>query len=410
MKKLANGNVCPDDLDYTDASAKYKTLGLADHKDDVFYTGADEELCWSCGWTSYNQNFSSYGSRLRIMHALNNTGLWAVGTRWMIRDEPNDRFLGNNYMTLKFLNRQPGLTIPMPQVRSLSEAGDAIYFTVESRMSGDTLWDVWDTSTKEERDGYVRQLADAFRQLRQFTAPRPQKVDGSQLDDLVVADCEMGPGRCFKIPYNADEWLDGFGADLRIGLAKLHQTTDPVVIEEKYRELKASFPSSGPYVLSHADCHLRNVFVKDGRVQGIVDWKRAGYYPWWVERWITWQAMPEEMHQQLWAELEPEIDEDKFQELVISKVIPAVQAFLVCGHDHLPQMASWLKPDFCGCKKHGGEFRTMFWGKPISCQVRKLPPELEALLAGYNRKDPWATDQKKIESKTATDDDDQPEA
>jgi len=35
----------------------------------------DDELCWSCGWTVYNQMTSSYGSHIRIIQTRANTGI-----------------------------------------------------------------------------------------------------------------------------------------------------------------------------------------------------------------------------------------------------------------------------------------------------------------------------------------------
>lgn len=59
----------------------------------------DEELCWSCGWSAYSELTSSYGSRIRIIHTRANTGIWEVGSRWLIRDKPNDASLGNDFIT-----------------------------------------------------------------------------------------------------------------------------------------------------------------------------------------------------------------------------------------------------------------------------------------------------------------------
>ncbi|KEF57610.1 uncharacterized protein A1O9_05528 [Exophiala aquamarina CBS 119918] len=114
MKTFGTRNGAPDDMDYTDPTNKYKNLRSAKYANrDVFYYGPEVELCWSCGWNTHSQRYSSYASRLRIIHTRRNCGLWAVGTRWILRDEQNDRFLGNHYMTLKFLHKQPNLTIPV---------------------------------------------------------------------------------------------------------------------------------------------------------------------------------------------------------------------------------------------------------------------------------------------------------
>jgi hypothetical protein len=58
-----------------------------------------KQLCWVCGWTSGAQSWSSYASRLKIFHWRRNLALWEVGHRWIIRDQPNDRTLGNDYVS-----------------------------------------------------------------------------------------------------------------------------------------------------------------------------------------------------------------------------------------------------------------------------------------------------------------------
>ena len=399
MKTISMGNEVPDDMDYTDPTRKYKNLEFLENRNMsrfcFHYLGPDEELCWACGWNTRNQKYSSYGPRVRVMHTRQNGGIWTIGTRWILRDEPNDRFLGNNYITLKFLHKQPDLTIPLPkEIQSLSQTTDPIYLTLESRVPGDTLMEVWPTLSQEEKASYSRQLADAIRQLRRFTAPRPQKVDGSQLDDVVLGMCQTSrPGNCFKIGYTVDEWLDGLGADLRIGLSSVHKSADPVVIEEKFQELKANFPACEPYVLTHGDLNLTNIIVKDGKIQGIVDWELSGYYPWWMERWATYVNSNDysiELFRPVWNELMPEIDFEKWSKLIDDKMFPAVQAWGHCSHHHPGEDTVWWRPSFCECRPVQGEFRACEWGMSLSCEIVEMTAEQEALLEEYKRKDPWA--------------------
>jgi thiamine kinase-like enzyme len=254
--------------------------------------------------------------------------------------------------------------------------------------------EVWPILSQEEKASYSRQLADAIRQLRQFTAPRPQKVDGSQLDDVVIGRCAFSrPGNCFKIGYTVNEWLDSLGVDLRMGLSTIHKTVDPIVIEEKFQELKASFPNCEPYVLTHADLNLSNIIVKDGKIQGIVDWEMAGYYPWWMERRATYRNSndaSDELFEPVWKELMPEIDFEKWLELIDEKTFPAQKAWGHCMHAHPGIYDVWQKAPFCECRPIQGVFKACDWGMPFSCKIYQLTAEQEALLEGYKRKDPWA--------------------
>jgi hypothetical protein len=75
-----------------------------------------------------------------------------------------------------------------------------------SRAQGATLDSIWRTLTPEQKLGYKDQLADCIRQIRQFTAPTAQKVDGSALDDVIIGHCNRRhPPTCKKIGYTTEE-------------------------------------------------------------------------------------------------------------------------------------------------------------------------------------------------------------
>lgn len=35
--------------------------------------------------------------------------------------------------------------------------------------------------------------------------------------------------------------------------------------------------------MSHLDLNMTNIIVKDDKIEAIIDWEMAGYYPWWAE-------------------------------------------------------------------------------------------------------------------------------
>ena len=103
----------------------------------VIYNGKDIELCWSCGWTAYDQMTASYGSRIRIIHTNNNVGIWELGHRWLVRDQPNDATLGNDFITQEFLRSQPNLGVPLVErMKKLSAPTDKVDLTLMSRAQG----------------------------------------------------------------------------------------------------------------------------------------------------------------------------------------------------------------------------------------------------------------------------------
>ncbi|KAH6672002.1 hypothetical protein B0J14DRAFT_618383 [Halenospora varia] len=248
------------------------------------------ELCWACGWNTYHELNSTYGPRVKIFHARDNIGLWVIGSQWLVRDQPNDVTLGNDYMTQQFLRDQPaGLTSSIPlikEMRILSAPTDKIRFTLMSRAQGAPLDLIWPAVNRRQRIDIQRQFANCLIQLRQFTAPVAQKVDGSRLDDVMIARCRRQSPTCKKIGYTKEEWFENIAEELRRGISKQYKIKDPNTIEEKYQELKDNFPEGEPYVLTHADLNLSNIIVKDGQIEAIIDWEMAGYYPWWAERWF----------------------------------------------------------------------------------------------------------------------------
>ncbi|KAF4626711.1 hypothetical protein G7Y89_g11449 [Cudoniella acicularis] len=200
------------------------------------------KLCRSCGWNAYLQGTSSYVSRIRILHARDNIALWEMGSRWLIRAQPNNKSLGNDYMTYQFLCKQ-GVNIPLVKhMQRLSEPTDEIQFTLTSRAQGVTLDSIWTILSPEEKSNYRGQMANALKLLRQFTSKGVQKVDGSPLDDTLVGLCvRRQPPTCKKIGYTTNEWFENIAAELRCGLSRLHKTKDATIIEQKLQELKITF-------------------------------------------------------------------------------------------------------------------------------------------------------------------------
>lgn len=379
MIDWASGNV-PVEHDYTHPERHFEGL-VADSRrpDEVriplewikqgFRSNFDETvlLCWACGWTAEDQA-GSYGPRIKMMHSRNNMGIWSIGTKWLILDQPNDPNMGADYMTWKFLKEQPGLTIPLLEtMQRLSEPNDPIQFTLVPRAQGSTLHAVWHKLTPEQKDSYKDQMADILKQLRQFTAPYPQRVNGDELPDIVVGVCHGGHGPgCISLGRTREEWLENMADDLRFGIAVKCRTTDPDVIEPKLQELKDSFPAGEPYTLSHMDLNLTNIIVKDDKIEAIIDWEMAGYYPWWAEVY-TLLHMRNAEHDffsgpdGVWSRVHPDLAPlgPAFQAM-FDRIGPVAKAFdrasLRAIHDvpaDAPQV-SFHRPVFCKCKPRGG--------------------------------------------------------
>jgi hypothetical protein len=44
----------------------------------------NKELCWTCGWNTYNELDSSYEPRVNSFNTRDNKGLWAIGSQWLL--------------------------------------------------------------------------------------------------------------------------------------------------------------------------------------------------------------------------------------------------------------------------------------------------------------------------------------
>jgi hypothetical protein len=378
--------------DYTHPEQYYKGLTLAIENESeeiidqrheqgilgLFCGHPNQELCWSCGWSTYLELTSSYGSRVKIMHARENIGVWAIGSQWLLRDQPNDPTLGNDYMTQQFLRAQLCLNVPLvKEMRLLSNPEDKIHYTLMSRAQGVTLDSIWGILTPEQKAGYKDQLADSIRQIRKFTSPVAKKVDGSALDDVIIGVCgRRHPPTCKKIGYTTEEWFENVAEELRRGLSKIHKTEDPTIIEAKLQELKDDFPKAEPYVLTHADLNLTNIIVKDERIEAIIDWEMSGYYPWWAERWLSIMGSDHEtsgLFESLWADLSPELDEDAFSKQVFEKLEPVLVAWEWAFGDisHPGKETELLRPGFCQCKPYAGRFSLLGLGQRYEHKLKE---------------------------------------
>jgi hypothetical protein len=333
-------------------------------------------LCWACGWTNRHQLHSSYSPRVKIFHSRCNMGMWDIAGRWVLRDQPNDMSTGNDLMTQKFLRAQPGHTIPLvSDMLELSGPNDPVQLTLMRQARGRRLNVVWPQLSAAQREGYVRQMATIIQQLRQFTAPCAQKVDGSLLDDFVIGYCisRRAPS-CTKIGRTTEAWLDALEPSLRGGLSRLHKTTDPAIIEAKLHELRANFPSGAPYYLTHGDLNLSNIIVHNDKIEAILDWEMAGYYPWWAERYLSLfnKAPSNDLFEPVWALLEPERNHAKMQQEVCFGVGKVITVFGKCNVDHPGEHDCWLRPAFSACEASAG---TVLWsdcGNQVEHKLRDV--------------------------------------
>jgi serine/threonine protein kinase len=243
----------------------------------------DHQLCWACGWTTVHQMRSSYNPRIKVVLTRENMGLWALGSKYLLKDFPNDGSSpGNDYVTHRFLQSQPNSSVPLlKEMQLLSKPTDKTYLLLMSRSESKSLESIWPEVTIKQRLDLRRQMLRILRELRKFTASGAHTVDGGKISDYILGGCSVTRPLCKTIGFNTEEWFANIEEELRVGLEKIHETKDPIIIEREYQKLKSNFPKSEPYILTHGDLTLGNILVDENiQITEIIDWEHAGYYPW----------------------------------------------------------------------------------------------------------------------------------
>jgi hypothetical protein len=321
-------------------------------------------LCRACGWTAYNECCSSYLPRLRIFHTRTNDGLWVMGNDYVMWDRIRTPRRQNDYMTVKFLQEKGTKNIPLvEEMYQFGKEDSKFQFTIMSRAKGVPLINIWESLSEDVKKGYAQQMIVALRELRQFTSPIPCRVDGSTLWDNIIGQCPVG--ECKTIEKTKEEWFDGMAADLRYGLSNRLKTEDKNIIDAALQDIMDRFPDNAPYVLTHADLNMGNIVVHEGKIEAIIDWEVAGYYPWWVERWACRQRSGNgsfELFDMVWSELNPDLDDNEFSEKVFEPVVDATAAWGSCDIEHTESHDIWLRPPFCECKPYAGIIQKSRWG------------------------------------------------
>ena len=221
---------------------------------------------------------------------------------------------------------------------------------------------------------YSRQVTEVLRELRKYTSPVAQKVDGTPLDDTAIGVCSDLLPCCKKIGSTGEDWIDNISEELRHGLARRHETNDPVVIEEKLGQIRERFPNQGPYVLTHGDLHAGNIMVKDGKIEAIIDWELAGYYPWWFEyyrSYIVSDRVKEELFDPIWhsfPDLTRGMNQDEYS-AYMGPIAEVMGLYQLCQTEHPNHDGHWRRPAFCDCRPFGGRIHLRDLGEPTGHRI-----------------------------------------
>ncbi|KAF2706951.1 kinase-like protein [Pleomassaria siparia CBS 279.74] len=305
------------------------------------------------------------------IYARSGGGLWHIGNEWFLWDRVNNGRLGNDFITHQFLRSHTIQNIPLVEkMQLISEPTDKVQFTLMSRTRGIPLRDIWDSLSKEQKQGYRDQLIAALREMRQFTAPFPQRADGTPLHDKIIAECQPAAANCKSIGKTKEEWFNNIADELRYGISLMLETKDATIIQERFQQLQDNFPEPGTCVLTHGDLTLGNIIVDihNGRIVAIIDWERAGFYPWWAERLFATMGGSSELLDPIWDKVCPDVDDEAF----FAAVSPVMDVRLVweeCPIEHSEEDDAWFQRAFCECKPFGGKIYKKFLGAKLEHRI-----------------------------------------
>ncbi|KAH8647525.1 kinase-like domain-containing protein [Ilyonectria robusta] len=190
--------------------------------------------------------------------------------------------------------------VPIPEVFGWTKDADQIFIYM-SLMDGETLQDRWSAMSEVERQAVCQELkhmAKAWRALKQDKYDRyVGSLDIQPLNDVLLAE--------------------------RPGLVGPFRSTDAV--QQFHEACGIGIDGKEPIMFTHNDLVPPNILLSQGpnpRVQAIIDWGQAGWYPAYWEyckaRWVRLRpedfsdAMQEEWHTQYLPSILDPVDNEAY--------------------------------------------------------------------------------------------------
>ncbi|PGH11236.1 hypothetical protein AJ79_04967 [Helicocarpus griseus UAMH5409] len=134
--------------------------------------------------------------------------------------------------------------LPVPHVHAVGNSDGDKYIQMDF-VPGQTLEQVWEDMSGQEKQDIARQLGHIITTMRSVPPPTQS-----------ICSCD----------------------DTGIRDSRAYQTTSPAVHDAFAAKLRITHR----IVLSHCDLAPRNIIVRDGKVVVLIDWGDAGWYP---EHW-----------------------------------------------------------------------------------------------------------------------------
>ncbi|KAI1391614.1 kinase-like protein [Hypoxylon trugodes] len=265
---MTEGDITGHNIETTSEVAS--VFGINDERDSanastkVYGPRDPSEPCVACGWTLAEDQCTSYKSSVKLFYAASSRGAWALGSKFILKERgtfPPSHEAAN----IRFLKERT--SIPIPNMIQDWYEGDK-YFTITSRIEGETLEHAWPNLSGEDRVRIAKQVAGGLEEMRQLKSDRIEAVNGELHYDTAL----FPKGGSGQPPLASDEEL---WAVLSEPLAHVEDGALQV--------LRENMPQCTPYTFTHGDLNYCNIIVKDGNFAGFIDFERSGFFPIWHE-------------------------------------------------------------------------------------------------------------------------------
>ncbi|GAA6013618.1 hypothetical protein JCM10207_004792 [Rhodosporidiobolus poonsookiae] len=172
--------------------------------------------------------------------------------------------------------------LPIPKVYGVLHDGDStlIYF---EKLPGTQLDLVFDHFSDEKRRIVKKELLDSFSCLR-ATAP-----NGSHGAHGLVGGCPPFSLSAICAYYPISPPPIHTARELHAYLQQEFFRAMPQLARRYKKEIAPQLTRHhrAPLILVHGNLHPGNILIdNEGRVCGVLDWERAGWYPAWVESYV----------------------------------------------------------------------------------------------------------------------------
>lgn len=226
-----------------------------------------EECAAACDCTLCQQQCRCK-SNVNLFYGVNHHGLWSIGTRYFAKDLRNEP-AGLESENTQFLRR--ATSIPVPKIIAAWDEGEDCSMRITERIEGTSLDEAWNNLTTLQRRDIAKQVAAYVAQLRDLQSDTMHSL-GETGKLYAYPLFPTGGPRSPVGPFNSDDQL---WAEMAKSLKGLPDNIS--------RKLHRSMPPAAPYTFSHGDLSMGHIMIKDGKVTGILDWEKGGYFPRWFE-------------------------------------------------------------------------------------------------------------------------------